>query len=170
MRRRSFVDSHHYFHAFVGSRLERAVNLLSEQSGEVLVDDDISFAPQSASCLLFIAEHGDVSAANIAAALNLPHQVVAQRLNALLDLGLIMRRPDPQDGRRKIIRLTPRGRKQFERLKAVLRDADAVYAQLNTELGIDVSELMLRLIDCLDREPIAERILKHRSARRKKAG
>ncbi|MHA7873318.1 MAG: MarR family transcriptional regulator [Hyphococcus sp.] len=143
---------------------------MSEQSGELFIEDGIPLAPQSASCLLFIAEHGDVSAANIAAALNLPHQVVAQRLTAMLDLKLIMRRPDPQDGRRKIIRLTPRGRKQFERLKAILREADAVFDQLNAELGIDFSELALRLIDSLDREPLAERILKRRSAQKKKAG
>ena len=169
-RHRSFVDSHKFFHAFVGNRLERAVHLMNEQSGRLLSDEAIVLPPQSASCLLFIAENESASAADIAAALDLPHQLVAQRLNPLIERGLVARRADPQDGRRKILRLTRRGKTQFERLKAILRDTNAVYEDLNKELGVDLSALALRLIDSLDREPLEERILKRRAHSRKKAG
>jgi len=170
MSRRSFVDSHAYLHAFVGNRLDRAVHLINDQSGAVLSDAGFEMAPQSASCLLFIADNGDASAADIAAALNLPHQVVTQRLNALLDLKLVARHADPKDGRRKLIRLTARGKKEFNRLRVILEDAHAIYDELNAELGVDISALMLRLMDSLEREPLAERILKRQAAQEKKAG
>lgn len=170
MPQRSFVDSHAYFHAFVGNRLDRAVHRMNEQSGAVLSDSGFEMAPQSASCLLFIADNGEASAADIAAALNLPHQVVTQRLNALLDLKLVARHADPADGRRKVIRLTPRGKNEFNRLRVILEDAHAVYGDLNKELGVDISALMLRLMDSLEREPLAERLLKRRALQKKKAG
>lgn len=169
-RQRSFVDSHAYFHAFVGNRLDRAVQLMNEQSGRVLSNAGIVLPPQSASCLVFIAEKESASAADIAAALDLPHQLVAQRLNALMGRGLVVRRADPNDGRRKILRLTPKGKTQIERLNTVLHDTNAVYEELNKELGVDVSALALRLIDTLDREPLEERILRRQARARKKAG
>mgnify|MGYP003700970631 CR=1 FL=1 len=143
---------------------------MNEQSGAVLSDRGFEMAPQSASCLLFIADNGEASAADIAAALNLPHQVVTQRLNALLDLKLVARHADPEDGRRKVIRLTPRGKNEFNRLRIILEDAHAVYGDLNKELGVDISALMLRLMDSLERESLAERLLKRRALQKKKAG
>lgn len=170
IRHKSPLDAHEFFHAFIGNRFERALHLMSEQGGELLSGHNIAVPQQSVSSLLYVAENQNASTADISAALNLPHQLVTQRLNALIEMNLAARRPDPNDGRRKIIRLTARGKRQVELLNEILRDANAAYDELNEELGVNLSTLVLRVIESLHRETLTERILRHKDSAEKKAG
>ncbi|MEV0151181.1 MULTISPECIES: MarR family transcriptional regulator [unclassified Nonomuraea] len=57
---------------------------------------------------------GDASASDLAAAERVRPQAVAPTLAVLEERGLIERRPDPGDGRRQLVSLSPAGRALFE--------------------------------------------------------
>ncbi|MBI1393051.1 MAG: MarR family transcriptional regulator [Alphaproteobacteria bacterium] len=159
----SFVDQHEFRHAFLGNRLERAVNLIAAQGEALLVERGCTFASYAASTLLFISHTPDCAMADIAAALNMPHQVIAQRLEALEKQDLVYRKPDAKDGRRKVVVLTDRGMNEVERLRGVLRDADMALRALNAELGFDASDGAMKLIAALHRMSLSDRIAHHRA-------
>jgi DNA-binding MarR family transcriptional regulator len=64
---------------------------------------------------------------DIAKAMDVTKNAVGQLVTELEDLGYIERRPDPADGRAKVVRYTRRG-------KALLADAAAISTSLDAEV------------------------------------
>jgi DNA-binding MarR family transcriptional regulator len=75
-----------------------------------------------------------------------------------MDLGLVKRASDPEDGRRKIVVLTAKGGEQYRRLKARLVQARAAFAALFEEIGGDLPALILRAMDALNERPLTQRV------------
>jgi DNA-binding MarR family transcriptional regulator len=70
--------------------------------------------PSQASILSRLGKEGDTSASDLAAAERVRPQAVTPTLTALAERGLIDRRPDPNDGRRQLISLSPTGHALFD--------------------------------------------------------
>lgn len=60
--------------------------------------------------LFHLEQHGTCSAADLAAAVRVSHQAVAAALRDMEDMDLVSRGPDPTDGRRVLVSMTPAGR------------------------------------------------------------
>lgn len=67
-----------------------------------------------ASVLARIADRGGVTASELAAVEGVRHQSMTATVSSLAALGMVDRRPDPEDGRRLLITLTARGRRRVE--------------------------------------------------------
>ena len=59
--------------------------------------------------IMMHVQHGAIRPADIARSLRLTRQAVHSTINALVDRGIFELAPDPEDGRIKIIVLTPKG-------------------------------------------------------------
>jgi DNA-binding MarR family transcriptional regulator len=71
---------------------------------------------------------------------------VAQRLNRLEGLGLVTRLPRPEDGRGKLVELTPAGRELVDRvLPDHLATEEALLAPLDARERRTLAELLARL-------------------------
>ncbi|WP_327179678.1 MarR family transcriptional regulator [Streptomyces sp. NBC_01335] len=66
------------------------------------------------SVLARLAGEEGVTATELAAAEGVRHQSMTATVAALVARGLLVRRPDPADGRRLLIALTPEGRRRVE--------------------------------------------------------
>jgi DNA-binding MarR family transcriptional regulator len=86
--------------------------------------------PQGAA-LGQLSRGGPQSVSDLAAAAHMRPQSMAQTVKELEDGGLVVRRPDPDDGRRAIIELTPAG---LEALAADRRRRDGWLAGALDEL------------------------------------
>lgn len=75
--------------------------------------DNQQLTPSQASVLSRLGKEGDASASDLAAAERIRPQAVALTLAALTERGLVDRRPDPDDGRRQVVSLSPAGRTMF---------------------------------------------------------
>lgn len=64
-----------------------------------------------------LSEHGDVRPGCIAETLGVGPSVVSRQLTALVDEGLVIRRPDPDDGRAELISLTASGAHRLQRIR-----------------------------------------------------
>lgn len=143
---------------FLGDALDQLSSVIVEQGQHTLRDAGVELSTRAAPIVLLLAKHGPLAAADIAKTLKQPHQLVAQRLDALVDLNLITRVSDPADGRRKLLKMTPKGRVQLVRLKETLDLIEMAYARMFDEIGCDLAAKVSAATDALRRQPLPERV------------
>ncbi|KCZ93856.1 MarR family winged helix-turn-helix transcriptional regulator [Hyphomonas johnsonii] len=158
MRDMNFIDGHELRSAFIAYQLERLSELIVAQGNDMLDAAGITFPSRAVSTVLYIGEHQPTSTADIARALGQPHQVASQRVDILIRLGIIERVDDPDDGRRKLLRLTRQGSEQFKALTARLAKAGQAFEALFDEIGCDLSAAIQRAADSLLSVPLLSRM------------
>jgi DNA-binding MarR family transcriptional regulator len=166
MAQASFVDTHDRRDAFVANMLDRLVGRIVEQGDELLRHAGVVIPSRSSSILLLLGEARNLSAADLARLLDQPHQLVTQRTDLLIALGVVARVDDRRDARRKVLRLTAKGRRELGKLNAVLVDAQEAISALYREIGCDLFDAAARAMDALDRAPLQQRIEARPHARR----
>ncbi len=102
-----------------------------------------------ASVLSRLDREGAQTTSALAAAERVRPQSMAQTLAELETAGLIDRRPDPADGRRVLIELTPGGRERV--LEARGRREDWLAAAIAEELEPDEQQTLLAAVPLLRR-------------------
>ncbi|MBX7548566.1 MarR family transcriptional regulator [Streptomyces sp. NPDC004232] len=125
----------------VFSRLRRRLR-------EVAQDTDLS--PSQESALTLVGKHGAATASALAATEGVRPQSMATTLAALEQQGLILRAPDPADGRRQLVTLTEAGRARVEgnrqaRSEWLARAFQERYTEEERQAVLRVLELMDRL-------------------------
>jgi DNA-binding MarR family transcriptional regulator len=92
---------------------------------------------------------GPASVSDLAAAQRMRPQSMAQTVKELEQAGLVTRRPDPADGRRAFVELTPAGRKTLDDSRAARED----WLALTLERELDATERaeLRRALALLDR-------------------
>ncbi|MQY21996.1 MarR family winged helix-turn-helix transcriptional regulator [Nocardia macrotermitis] len=92
--------------------LRTAVGRLRRRLNELA--DNRELTPTQTAVLSRLGKQGDASASELAAAERVRPQSMAATLAVLDERGLIHRRPDPRDGRKQLVSLSPAGRAIFE--------------------------------------------------------
>lgn len=96
--------------------------------------------------LAALEQHGPSSQADLGRTAGIDRSDVVATLDELVEWGLARRAPDPDDGRRNIVTLTPRGGRTLERLDLVLdRVQDEVLAPLSARERATLVELLEKL-------------------------
>ncbi len=143
--------------AFTGKMALDFAFLIGAQADTVYLDMGMRFPVIASSTLLLLATVGPSSLADAAKALGHPHQLVAQRVRALLAGGLVGAEPDPHDRRRTVYRLSPHGLTQAALLQDYCAKAAQVFDALSAEVGVDLLASLRLATDALRRQPLAER-------------
>ena len=92
---------------------------------------------------------GPASISDLAAADRMRPQSMAQTVHDLEEAGLVSRRPDPTDGRRSFVELTPAGLETLETTRA--QREDWLTRTLDRELDADQRELVREALTLLRR-------------------
>lgn len=143
---------------FLGRLSEQLSELIEQQSAEVFRRAGIVIPVKSSSLLGAIATLGPVSVADLVRALDRSHQLIQQKMPKLLTLGLISRRPDPDDQRVILIEITDRGREQLALLDRLDPEFDRAYAEMEEDAG-PVFEAINRAISSLKTRPLIDRMV-----------
>jgi DNA-binding MarR family transcriptional regulator len=154
----NFIDKHRLGSAFIAYQLERLTELIVAQGNDMLEAAGITFPSRAVSTVLYIGEYQPTSTADIARALGQPHQVATQRVDILIRLGIVERVDDPDDGRRKLLRLTLQGADQFQILTARLAKAGQAFEALFDDIGCDLPSVIQRAADSLLNAPLLSRM------------
>ncbi len=111
-------------------RLAREVSLLLRRSRSVLRALAGRIHPEvdagAYAVLLTIGRAGPLRLVELAEEFSLDKSTMSRQVTSLLELGLVARRPDPDDGRAFLLELSPDGR---ERLDAVSRARHEVWRE-----------------------------------------
>lgn len=105
-------------------------------------------SPRHRSVFLYLGRNGASRAVDLAGAAGIRPQSMMKIVHELEDLGLIERRPDPDDSRAKLIDFTPGG---LELIDELSRSTEAVWRQYADILGKRGLEQTLRNLDTLTR-------------------
>lgn len=157
MKIAELINKNSLQHAFIANYLNQIADLISDQGEAFLAAGGIALPSRATSAVLLIGELDECSVADLAKSLDHPHQLVIQRVDVLVSLGLIKRVSDPNDGRRKILKLTPKGRQQLDALKQRLHLAESIFRSLFEELGFDIVDVLDRIKIELQETSLLER-------------
>lgn len=142
---------------FLGRLSEQLSDLIEQQSAEVFERAGIIIPVRSSSLLTAIAELGPVSAADLVRALDRSHQLIQQKMPKLLKLGLVSRRPNPDDQRVLLIEITDKGREQLALLDGLDEKFLRAYAEMEQDAG-PVFDSINRAITALKARPLTARM------------
>lgn len=142
---------------FLGRTVERLSTLIETQSEAIFKEHGVLIPVKSCSLMTQLARLEHATAADLARALNVSHQLVLQKLPKLLRLRLISATQDLEDARKKSFRLTATGKKQIEIFIGCRDLINQAYAGLFDEVG-DLFSLTNTFIGALEKKPLSERI------------
>jgi DNA-binding MarR family transcriptional regulator len=77
--------------------------------------------PASYLVLSWIAENGPARGSAVVEQFNIDKGAVSRQIQHLVDLGLVVRTPDPADGRAQLLSVTETGAQRLEQAQAVRR-------------------------------------------------
>ena len=158
MTTETFLSAHLLRGAFFAHQLDQLAELIAVQGEAFLRDAGIQIPSRAVSTALLIGERGNISAADIAEALDQPHQLATQRIELLISAGIVSRLPDPDDGRRKSLQLTDTGVNQFEKLKQSLKNIDHLFQALFEEVDCDLPNAISRATEALNQSSLLMRL------------
>lgn len=128
--------------------LGRLGRLTETVAVDVCAADDLTPAELRVLSLLAHRDGGMASPRDIARFVVQTSGGLTATLNRLEQQALIERRPDPADGRGKLVVLTPSGRERQDRVVRSL--ADATVGELDADLA-ELAPLLRSLVDSLER-------------------
>jgi len=115
------------------------------------LSDNRELTPSQTSVLSRLAKGGDASASELAVAERVRPQSMAATLAVLVERDLVRRRPDPGDGRKQLVSLSPAGREFFDdRSRSghewLTRQLEANFTESERQTVLEALALLERLI------------------------
>lgn len=134
------------------ARAARDLRVVLSRLRRRLVDvaETHELTPSQLSVLSRLGKEGPASASDLAAAERIRPQSVAATLATLEERGLVVRRPDPGDGRRQLVSLSPAGTALFDdrrrhREEWLSRALEERLTESERQTVIDAAALLERL-------------------------
>jgi len=142
--------------AALGARLRRLSERIDREATQVYAERGVVFEQRWMGALNLLNRHGPLSVNELATALGISHPSVSQTRSSLRAARLVVERADPDDGRRRTLHLTPKGKAQIETLQPIWSALAHAAEALNTEAG-NVVVALTRLEKALDRQSLFDR-------------
>lgn len=143
----------------VDHRFKRMMHRLLGEAGAVYRALGLPVKGRWCSTLLLLEREGGLTVTEVAERVRLSHPAVVQILDDMAGSGLVEKVRDPADGRRRLLSLTPRGRRWMPRLHGVWDALAAAQTEAFAATGCDVLAFLDAANAELDRTSIAERVL-----------
>ena len=139
-------------------RVRQASVDLYEQMDESLQAHGLALPAYTTSLVQTLHHVGPQSVSALADELGLSHQLASQRLKWLVSEGLVEIGDDPDDRRRRQVRLTAAGREEASKLQAFLPLLERAYSHLFDEIGMDLHRGLIEARDALKASPLLARM------------
>jgi DNA-binding MarR family transcriptional regulator len=107
--------------AFLAHLLRRLSDELVGECKRWYEECGIEAPPRTTSTLIALDDRGPLGVTELSVLLRQSHQLVLQWIRLLRERGLVRSAPDKTDARRTLICLTPKGRREVEKLRVALK-------------------------------------------------
>ncbi len=155
--------------AVLGPQLLRLLNIIIDDSTAALQDRNTDLPSHLSSTLLVLGRKGACGKVDIARELGVTHQLTTHRIGLLKELELVAEKPDPKDRRRTILTLSKTGQRRVKVLNGICVDLENAYAELFSELGVDLFNTVIRARKALETKSLQVRLAEHAQASSRKA-
>ncbi|MFC1402590.1 MULTISPECIES: MarR family winged helix-turn-helix transcriptional regulator [Streptacidiphilus] len=143
----------------VGTLLRHVLELLDGDVAKVYEEQGLTeYRPRFSPVVRALLAEGQLAVRELAAAVGVTHSAASQTAAQMARAGLVTHSPDPQDARRRLIRLTPKARALLPQIQAEWDATVAAMAELDTELSMPLAELLTEVAEAVGRRPFRQRI------------
>lgn len=144
----------------LATRLKRLSERLMRDVTQVYEDLGVDFKANFFSILYALGQKSPMSVTELARMLGLSHPAINQISAQLLGKGLITQGKDKKDERRRLLFLSPKGKRLIKDLKPVWRDIRLANRALLKEAGADLLNDIARIEAALDEDSMLNRVNK----------
>jgi DNA-binding MarR family transcriptional regulator/GNAT superfamily N-acetyltransferase len=142
----------------LASRLKHLSESMLKEADILYQDLGVTFEPRWFLVFHTLGRHGPMTITDLAQSLGLTHPAVSQVAAQLLAAGLIGESRDGRDGRRRLIGLSPSGRRMRQRLEPVWAEIKAAARKVLVEADVDLLRGLERLEAVLAQRSITDRV------------
>ena len=142
----------------LGSRLKNFTELLIRDVVQIYKEQDIDFEPRWYTFFLLLSEKGEMSVMDISNQLNQSHPAVNQVANALEKKGLIISNKKEQDGRKRYLKLSKKGKRLLLKITPLWKDIEKAAADFILEANPHFLDNILRMEMSLQNRSMYQRI------------
>lgn len=143
----------------------RPLTLLLHQLNQTLIEDmeacyqraGLDYRPRYAPVVQGLRRHGPSSIRTLAKNAGLSHSALSQTVAQMRKAGLI-RMSAGGDRREHIIKLTAKAEAMLPAIERQWRATDTAAATITAELGVDLPQIIARVLDALAKHSFANRI------------
>lgn len=140
------------------SRLKRLSERLFRDGSEVYGDHSVEFEAKWFPVLYLLGRESPLPLTEIARHLRLTHPAVSQMASEMTSRGLLRSEKDPEDERKRLLRLTAEGKELRERLEPIWDHIAEATRELIGETGHDLLGALETMERSLDRRSMRERV------------
>ncbi|KAF1718225.1 hypothetical protein CSC74_04900 [Pseudoxanthomonas yeongjuensis] len=144
--------------AFLAHLLRRLADELIAGAANWYPTAGVTAPPRTISTLLALQDHGPLGVTELATMLRQSHPLVIVWIKELTALSFIASKAHPGDGRKTLIRLTAKGKKEVEKVRKALFAMEQASKRLMDEGGADVWASLWRMERACRKTPFAERL------------
>jgi DNA-binding MarR family transcriptional regulator len=142
----------------LATRLKRLSERLQKDVSRVYRDLDTDFQARWFALLYALGTRSPQAVTDLAQTLGLTHPAVNQIAKSMIQRGLLQQARDPRDERKRLLRLSPRGKVLIRRLQPIWEEIRIANAELLAETGVDLLSDLARIETALEARSMEERV------------
>jgi ribosomal protein S18 acetylase RimI-like enzyme/predicted transcriptional regulator len=149
----------------IASRFRRLAEWLYKDAPRIYRERDVDFEPRWFSLFYLLKESGSMPVTEAAAALGFSHPAINQIAGEMARKGLLESIKDKKDERKRLLRLTRKGKAAVSSLEPVWEDIAAAASEVLNEAGGDLLTSLARLEEALNEAGMYERVMRRVKSR-----
>lgn len=149
----------------IGSRLRRLSDYIMQEGVETYQNYRIDFDPKWFPVYYLLSKKEQMSIMEITANLSVSHPAVIKNARELEAKGYIESAQDPQDKRRRLLRLSAEGRHLLPIIQEAWKDIAGSLAQVISEQESHLLQAIVQVEQAFRQEPFTARVRKFRDTR-----
>jgi len=142
----------------IASRLRRLTEWLYKDGARIYQEQALDFEPRWFPLFYLLKESDKTSVTHAAQALGLTHPAINQIAGEMSRRGLLESASDKKDKRKRLLRLTQKGKRALSSLEPVWKDFESAASELLSEADGDFLATVGKLEDALKEKGMYERI------------
>ncbi len=142
----------------LATRLKRLSERLSMDVSKIYKESDVNVEARWFLLLYLLQKNKLMAITEIAEALKLSHPAIVQMVNELLEKKLIQAKVDKNDARKRLISLSPQGKKSLQKLEPILGSILEENKKWISSADANIMSILDQLEEALDRQSMYQRI------------
>jgi DNA-binding transcriptional ArsR family regulator len=148
----------------LGTQLRHLIELLDGAVQQSYVDAGLEYRPRYTPVMRALAQRKSASIGELADLAGITQPAATQTVALMKKEGLLLVAAGGEDGRQRLVRLSPQGEAMLPHLEACWQATKRAADSLDAELPFPLSECLAQAITVLEQRSFGERI---RTARKK---